>query len=412
MKLGELSDIRIGGTPSRKDQSYWDTDNLTDNYWVSISDLSKKFIKTTKERITDKGIRNSNVKLIPENTVLMSFKLSIGRLGITKVPVYTNEAIAAFLPKMAGLFDYNFLYYALHRLNYFEWVDTAVKGQTLNKQKLTELPILLPPLQEQRAIAAILTSVDDAIEKTEAIIEQTEKVKKGLMQQLLTKGIGHRKFKKTEIGEIPEGWNVKSLDEIGTWYGGGTPSKQKQSYWTKNKGIVWVSPKDMYDTVIIKSEDYLTEEAVVEKGLKVLPQGSILVVTRSGILRNRVPIALAGCPLTINQDLKSLVVSPEYDNEYVFYTLSELSDLIRKKCVKSGTTVESIDVPLLKEFKIPIPPIEEQKKISTIMKNYYRKLENEKSYLTGLQTLKKGLMQVLLTGKVRVKVDDTEVVNA
>lgn len=271
---------------------------------------------------------------------------------------------------------------------------------------------VLPLLKEQSKIAEILTSIDNSIEKTEAIIEQTEKVKKGLMQQLLTKGIGHTKFKKTEVGEIPEKWEVKPLKELGNWTGGGTPSKQNKSYWSKDPAIIWVSPKDMYETLITQSEDYISEVGLKAKKLNLLPKGTILFVTRSGILRNRVPIALTGNPLTINQDLKALVVSNKYNNEFVFYTLLAFNERIRQSCVKSGTTVESIDFTLLKDFSIPIPSLGEQVKIVLIIDNYYKKLENEHAFLSKLQTLKKGLMQVLLTGKVRVKVDEEEVITS
>ncbi|RYG71498.1 restriction endonuclease subunit S, partial [Lentibacillus lipolyticus] len=112
-KLGDVSDIKIGGTPARKISSYWDTQFETNNYWVSIKDLNKKYISQTNERISDEGVNNSNVKLLPPNTVIMSFKLSIGNIGITSVPLYTNEAIAGFIPKDNYTFDEHFLYYAL-----------------------------------------------------------------------------------------------------------------------------------------------------------------------------------------------------------------------------------------------------------------------------------------------------------
>ncbi len=289
------------------------------------------------------------------------------------------------------------------------------KEQTSNAQpklaltRIKDFLIPIPPRGEQSKIAEILSVVDETIEKTEAIIEQTEKVKKGLMQQLLTKGIGHTKFKKTEIGEIPDGWEIKELGTIGTWSGGGTPSKKEPSYWSEEKQVIWVSPKDMYSNIITSSEDFITEKGLREKKLKLLPKGTILFVTRSSILKKRVPIAVAGESLTINQDLKALQVASNIDYEFIFYALLTLNDSIRTSCVKTGTTVESIDFQSLQEVLIPIPPLSEQREIVKIIGTYYKKLENEKGYLKPLNFLKKGLMQSLLTGKVRVKVDETEV---
>lgn len=283
-------------------------------------------------------------------------------------------------------------------------------GQTregLNYQQIRQFVIPVPSLPEQRKIAAILTSVDDAITATQSIIDQTEVVKRGLMQQLLTKGIGHTKFKQTEIGEIPAEWEVKALEQVGTWSGGGTPSKSKLNYWTSSSdGILWVSPKDIDEIIIADSQDKITEAGRSEKGLSLLPVGTILFVTRSGILRKRVPISLTGKKLTINQDLKSLKVNQGLNHKYVFFVLKAFEEKIRLSCVKSGTTVESIDFPTLKSFQIPIPSRHEQDKIALIAEEFYKKQVNEKGYMHELSTLKQGLMQVLLTGKVRVNVDE------
>lgn len=286
-----------------------------------------------------------------------------------------------------------------------------IEKMTFDTKDWAENKIIYPPMKEQTKIIRILTSVDEAIKKTTEIIEQTEKVKTGIMHQLLTKGIGHTEFKETDIGEIPINWQVKSLEEIGTWFGGGTPSKQEEQYWEKEPGVIWISPKDMYETIITYSQDYISQKGLNAKGLKLLPVGSILFVTRSGILRSRVPISIAGHELTINQDLKALCVNPEYNNEYVFYSLLAYNERIRKSCVKVGTTVESIDVPSLKNFLIPVPPKDEQEKIKSFIKSYYLKIQHEKEYLSKLNIIKKGLMQELLTGKVRVPVGDLEVIS-
>jgi type I restriction enzyme S subunit len=93
--LGQECDIAIGGTPARNRPDYWDSENQTQNYWVAISDLKSRFITATSERLTNEGVANSNAKLVKRGTVLLSFKLSVGRTAIADVDVYTNEAIAA-----------------------------------------------------------------------------------------------------------------------------------------------------------------------------------------------------------------------------------------------------------------------------------------------------------------------------
>jgi type I restriction enzyme S subunit len=108
-------------------------------------------------------------------------------------------------------------------------VDVAVKGKTLNKAKLIDLPLLLPPLPEQRKIAAILSSVDDAIEATQAVIDQLQVVKKAMMAELLTRGLPgrHTRFKMTEIGEIPEEWEVRRIGDLIETSAYGTSAKSE-----------------------------------------------------------------------------------------------------------------------------------------------------------------------------------------
>lgn len=344
--------------------------------------------------------------------VLMTMEAPMG--NIAQVPdnrkYILSQRVIAIKP-IKKLWNTYFKYYLMSPI-FQELLDKYSTGTTakgISQKNLYNLLVVVPPLEEQQKIASILSFVDEAIEKTESIIEQTEKVKQGLMQQLLTKGIGHTKFKETEIGEIPEEWEIKALGTIGTWSGGGTPSKKEPSYWSKEKKVIWVSPKDMYSNIITSSEDFITEKGLREKKLKLLPKGTILFVTRSSILKKRVPIAVAGESLTINQDLKALQVASNIDYEFIFYALLALNDSIRTSCVKTGTTVESIDFQSLQEVLIPIPPLSEQREIVKIIGTYYKKLENEKGYLKPLNSLKKGLMQSLLTGKVRVKVDETEV---
>ena len=128
--------FKLERTPSRNNDEYWDPQKETDNKWVSIKDIKDKFIKDTEEYISDIGTQKSNVKLIPPGTVIMSFKLTIGRLSITKVPLFTNEAIVGFIPKNDQV-NRDFLYYGLQSWDLLTEVDQAVKGATLNKDKMS-----------------------------------------------------------------------------------------------------------------------------------------------------------------------------------------------------------------------------------------------------------------------------------
>src|SRR5690554_4828724 len=217
--IGDICNIAIGGTPSRSIPDYWDSTRTVGSPWVSIRDLNKPWIYETSEWITDAGIKNSNVKLVRKGTVIMSFKLSVGRVAFAGRDLYTNEAIAAFLPKRNNVYSDQFLYQGLQHWNLLENIDQAVKGVTLNKEKINQIEAVLPPLSEQQKIAAILSSVDDVIEKTRAQINKLKDLKTGMMQELLTKGIGsggvpHTEFKDSPVGRIPVCWEVRKADDI------------------------------------------------------------------------------------------------------------------------------------------------------------------------------------------------------
>ena len=170
--LGEICSIEIGGTPSRSEERYWwkSGSDSTPLPWVSISDMKGKVITDTKESITEIGASQSNCKHVPKGTLLMSFKLTIGRLAFAGRDLYTNEAISAIKPIRDICPE--FLYYGLQHWNLTEDSDQAVKGVTLNKQKLQEIPCLLPPLPEQKKIAEILSGIDDAMD---SLAEQKRK---------------------------------------------------------------------------------------------------------------------------------------------------------------------------------------------------------------------------------------------
>lgn len=161
-KLSDICNISIGKTPYRDNKVFWG-----EGYpWISIADMNGSlYVTKTKEQITSKAVKECNCREVPENTLLMSFKLSIGKLAFTSFPAYTNEAIAALIIKDENIVYSKFLYYALKVVNLLETTDKAVKGLTLNKAKLQELKIPLPPLETQKQIANVLDKADELRQK-------------------------------------------------------------------------------------------------------------------------------------------------------------------------------------------------------------------------------------------------------
>lgn len=195
VKFEKILRIEIGGTPSRSNPQYWDDQKQTQNRWLSIADLKGNKISNTKEYISDLGVKNSNVSLVPAGTVVMSFKLTIGRRALLEADSYTNEAICALLIKDTEILDKIYLFYALEIVDFDQEIDQAVKGKTLNKAKLKRLRLNLPPLKEQQKITTVLSAADKEIEAFQQKLDCLKQEKKALMQQLLT---GKRRVKVDE----------------------------------------------------------------------------------------------------------------------------------------------------------------------------------------------------------------------
>lgn len=172
-RLGELCDIVIGRTPSRNRPELWSGEHP----WLSIADMNQgRRICTTKEKITTLGVSESGSRLIPTGTVLLSFKLSIGKVAVADIDTYTNEAIAALPILNPKKLSRDFLFWTLRSIRLDEEVDVAAKGKTLNKAKLERLTIPLPPLDEQKRIAAVLDKADALRRQRQESLKLTEKL--------------------------------------------------------------------------------------------------------------------------------------------------------------------------------------------------------------------------------------------
>jgi len=203
--------------------------------------------------------------------------------------------------------------------------------------------------------------------------------------------------------ELPPGWEWEDLGELGTWAGGGTPSKANKVFW-ENGSIPWVSPKDMKFGRIRTAEDWITEEAVRQSSAKHIPANSILMVTRSGILAHTFPVAVNDCAVTVNQDLKALTPFECADPDFLTWYLRAQNFRILKDCAKHGTTVASIDSDRLKKFSVPIAPLNEQRRIVEKIETLFARLDKGKEALREVSTLlaryRQSVLKAAVTGQL------------
>lgn len=406
--LGEACSIEIGGTPSRNMLSYWDDAKETTNLWVSIRDLNRREITQTAEQITDLGVKHSNVKLQPKGTVLLSFKLTIGRVAVAGLPLYTNEAIA-------GLRSQNitrdYLYHGLQEWDLLQGVDQAIKGATLNKEKLKRIEIDFPECKsEQAEIAEILSTIDRAIEQTETLIAKQHRIKAGLILELLTRGIDEHgklrseqthKFKDSPLGRIPVEWEVESLDrcvknESPICYGILMPGANRDN------GVPVIKVRDIIGGRILQNDILLTDPKIDKLYARSrLRHGDVLITIRGTTGRIAiVPGELDGANIT--QDTARIRLKDEHSNQYFYFLLQSnaVQDQISLHTV--GQAVKGINIRDVKEIRFAIPRKKEQLVIAVGLQEIQRTVDTTDRELKKLCNLKIALMQDLLTGRKRV----------
>ena len=262
--------------------------------------------------------------------------------------------------------------------------------------------------EEQLKIAAVLSTIDLTIAQTEAIITKQQRIKTGLMQDLLTKGIDENgnirseethEFKDSPLGRIPVEWEVKELRDTGAWLSGGTPSKSEETYW--GSPIPWVSSKDMKVFDLENTLEMITKKGALA-GSKVVPKGSILIIVRGMILAHTFPVAYLARDMAFNQDIKAIIPNDNICGRYLAYWfLANSSNLLRLTTTATHGT-KRLDTNELLEFSLSLPSKIEQNQIILLLDKLQYDIEISKEYLKKLIAKKTGLMQDLLTGKVRV----------
>lgn len=419
--LGELSDIAIGGTPSRDVESYWASDRIDGFPWVAISDLHGRVIRETKEQITAAGVSNSNVKLVTAGTVLMSFKLSLGRVAFAGRDLFTNEAIAAF--KTRGEVTDDFLFYVLPEAVRTTATDVAIKGATLNKESLKALRIPYPCKLVQQRIATILTSIDTAIEKTEALIAKYQQIKAGLMHDLFTRGVlpngqlrppreqAPERYQETAIGWIPREWDISTLRTC--LLGNPTNGIYKSADQIGAEGTLMVGQNAF---TVERSVDF----SLCRRGLVSPPEIRHYGLAEGNILMTRVFATIEGVGLpTLVPQLPEPAV---YESNMMRLQVNLCSliprllfEWLRSPAARAHISSRvnasnqcSVNQSAINSLPVPIPSPDEQNWINSRIDAADKRIANEVTILEKLKKQRMGLMHDLLTGKVPVKVADPE----
>ena len=274
-------------------------------------------------------------------------------------------------------------------------------GLTLDATR--KLPILLPPLAEQRAIAAVLDAIDEAIERTEAVIAATEHLRDALLHELLTRGVPgwHTAWKEAPgLGTIPACWEVVRLGEVAGFEQGGTPSKSQETYWEGH--IPFVTGADLRDFRIGRNSarTFLTEGGLNSGATVICKPGSLLLATRTRVGLAGIAVETMGA----SQDITLVKPGGRADTAYLCRLLISHSKKLQQ--MSRGTSIQGISREDVSSFSIVLPPLMEQQAIATALDGVDEAMEKASQERDGLQLLKASAADALLSGRVRVEVGD------
>lgn len=271
---------------------------------------------------------------------------------------------------------------------YWNWIaaNSMRTGQPgINGNEYKELLVPLPPTKaEQTAIATALNDADALITQLEKLIVKKRAIKQGAMQELL---------------KPKEGWEVKKLgDVVDKFVNGGTPSTSIEKYWQGR--IPWISGADILNQKIGQLRRYITEEAVTNSSTNVIKKGNLLFVSRTGVGK----LAIVPFDIAISQDFTGIYVNKSYIvTDYLYRYFDSVSKELQN--LNQGTSIQGITRETLFNFPIPLPPLEEQIRIAQILSDMDEEIEALEKKFDKYKMLKQGMMQNLLTGKIRLIVN-------
>lgn len=405
VQLGEVAQISGGTTPKRSESTYWDGDIP----WARPSDLTarppgKLMLASTEEMMTDLALEETSASVLPPQSVLMTSRATIGEVAINTVPMATNQGFCNFVPEEQ--IDPRFLAYWLSANT--ERLRRLAAGSTfkeLAKDDARQVRIDLPPLHEQKQIAAAINTIDAVSGMTHEVMWQTRNTRKRVVHKLVSQGIDHHQHKETEIGRVPRQWKVVPLSDVLVSPGlrnGISPATNSGS-----DGIPSFSIEALRRGRLAVDKDtikYADAEPDEVEGYR-LCKGDVLLIRGNA---NPELVGRAGLADKFPEGsiYPDILIRVTLDTERIlpgFFVEAWNSPKIRRQIRSIAQTTSGtlkINQRQTRRVRIPLPPLREQRKIlqslpSTLDEKY-------QEYLERLALLKQGVAQDLLTGRVRV----------
>ena len=365
--------------------------------FIRVVDMSKS---RTDIRYTNKSLEE--LKLCKTGDILIVLDGSPGIVRKDLTGAYSS-GIRKVVLKSTDI-NYNFLYFILKSNIVQDKIAEYSQGITIKhaSSALKHIDVPIPPLEEQKKIAYILSKIEGAIDFQEKLVNTVKLLKKAMMHKLFTEGIGHKEFKDTEIGRVPKSWSIKRLDEASTikgrigWQGLTTKEYLKKGDYLLITGTDFESGKIDWDNCVYVSKDRYLQDVNIQ-----VESGDVLL-TKDGTIGKLAYVENVPKPATLNSGIFLLRnKNPGHCGLFLYYLLD--SEIFKKfiKTLSAGTTIIHLFQKDLVAFKLPLPQIEEQKKIAYILSSIDSKIRIEESKKDILEQLFLTLLNKLMSGEIR-----------
>lgn len=409
IKVGAISKIQDGNHGELHPVSSDFVESGVPFIMANCISRNNKLVLDTAKRISIEHAKKLRIGHSQHPDLLLTHKGTVGLTALVEEAhgqIMLTPQVTAYKIKINEIVDRRYLYLFFQSSGFQSKLDQLSKQSTRAYIGITaqqKLQIILPPFSEQQKIASILSTVDEKIEVIDAQISQTQELKKGLMQQLLSKGIGHTKFKSSELGDIPESWEVVKLGQVTTKIGDGLHSTPK---YVHKSEYYFINGNNLINGRIFVSEKTkCIDELEFQRHKLTLPLSTVLM-SINGTIGN---IAYyRGEQVVLGKSAAYITCDSVLNKDFLYYLLQ--CELIKKyyKNELTGSTISNLSLKSIRQTPIPLPGLDEQTYVANILCNTDDKLSSLQSRKETHQQLKKGLMQQLLTGKIRVNTSHNE----
>ena len=378
-KLGEIIEIIGGGTPKTHILDYWGG-NIP---WLSVADFNSgnKYVYKTEKTITQKGLESSSTKLLNEGDIIISARGTVGALAVLKKQMAFNQSCYG-IRGISGVSNQEYVYYLIKdSINNLQQIAHGGVFDTITRETFDHIAIALPSLPEQRAIAGVLSSLDDKID----LLHRQNKTLEGIAESL---------WRKMFVEDAAPKWKKGKLGEFGQIVCGKTPSKKNSAYFGGR--VPFIKIPDMHGNIFIfETEDSLTEEGEKSQKNKTIPARSICVscIATVGL------VGMNAIDSQTNQQINTIIPNKDYQRYYLFLLMRNMTDDLYARA-SGGTATDNLNTGDFSRIEVSLPPGSSIKNFDGAAKDYFGKIYANQLQIRTLSHLRDTLLPKLMNGEV------------